>query len=443
MKKLFSMVLATIMIITFMFTGCSNKSTLTPEDPVTLTMWHVYGEQADSPMNRLVDEFNSTVGQEKGIIITVTNVTSTSKIGSQLLDAQSEKPGSLEMPDLFSAHTITAMKIGSDHLINWNDYFSQEELSNFVPEFIEDGTMDGKLTVFPISKSSYALYINGSKFDQFASETGVNYDMLDTWEGFFDVAEKYYEWSGGKAFCAYDYLIRHIELDMLAKNEVLEYTEDGWYDFESEALKTSWNKFASSLVQGHTIISDLYANTQVMTGETLAGIGSTAAVNYYNDTVTYPDNTSEPMDLHVLPLPKTGNGTQYMPQTGVGLSCFKTTEQKAEAASIFLHWFTEGERNLDFVVETGYMPVNNASYDAIDTYKFPDKAHASLYKAIRTMRENYIPVVRPDFDGYFVKVNTLYEGLREMTPMLCERLHQGEDIHVLIEETWDFFKSIQ
>jgi multiple sugar transport system substrate-binding protein len=190
MKKLHTIILAIMMIFTV--TACTQKQTLSSKDPVTLTMWHVYGEQADSPMNRLVDEFNSTVGQEKGIIVTVTNVSSTSKIGAQLLDAQSEKPGSLEMPDLFSAHTTTAMKIGSDYLIDWNDYFSQQELDNFVPEFIEDGTMDGKLTVFPVSKSSYALYINGSKFDQFASETGVNYDMLDTWEGFFDVAEKYY-----------------------------------------------------------------------------------------------------------------------------------------------------------------------------------------------------------------------------------------------------------
>ena len=34
-----------------------------------------------------------------------------------------------------------------------------------------------------------------------------------------------------------------------------------------------------------------------MTGETLAGLGSPAAILYYNDFVTYPDNTTEPTDL--------------------------------------------------------------------------------------------------------------------------------------------------
>ena len=37
----------------------------------------------------------------------------------------------------------------------------------------------------------------------------------------------------------------------------------------------------------------------------LCGLGSSAAILYYNDTVTYRDGTQEPMDLHVLPMPKT------------------------------------------------------------------------------------------------------------------------------------------
>ena len=37
------------------------------------------------------------------------------------------------------------------------------------------------------------------------------------------------------------------------------------------------------------IRDSLYSNTQVMTGETLAGLGSSAAILYYNDFVTYPD----------------------------------------------------------------------------------------------------------------------------------------------------------
>ena len=48
--------------------ACTD-SPLDPDKPVTLTMWHVYGAQARSPMNMLIDRFNQTVGKEQGIII--------------------------------------------------------------------------------------------------------------------------------------------------------------------------------------------------------------------------------------------------------------------------------------------------------------------------------------------------------------------------------------
>ena len=44
--------------------GCGgSKTLLSPKDPTMLSIWHVYGEQADSPMNRLLTEFNDTVGR--------------------------------------------------------------------------------------------------------------------------------------------------------------------------------------------------------------------------------------------------------------------------------------------------------------------------------------------------------------------------------------------
>ena len=47
-------------------TGCGgSKTLLSPKDPTMLSIWHIYGEQADSPMNRLLTEFNDTVGKTK------------------------------------------------------------------------------------------------------------------------------------------------------------------------------------------------------------------------------------------------------------------------------------------------------------------------------------------------------------------------------------------
>jgi len=445
MKRMFALMIAGSMLL-LMLSGCvgtdRRKTLLDPNNPVTLKIWHVYGEQADAPMNLLIDEFNDSVGLEKGIQIVVSNVTSTSKMLAQLLDAQAEKPGALDVPDIFSCHTQNAPFLGVENLLDFGEWFSEKELEKYVPEFIESGMIGEKLAVFPVSKSTYALFVNGSQFERFSADTGVAYENLSDWNGFFDAAEKYHEWSGGKAFCAFDYLIRHMELDILSRYGELQYTENGWYDVTESAVKESFSMFAEAIAAGHIIVSDLYANTQVMTGEVLCGIGSSAAVGYYNDTVTYPDNTSEPMDLQVLALPKSGGDKEYMPQTGVGICAFKTTDEKAEAAYEFVKWFTESERNLDFVVKTGYMPVTAGAFDAIDDYLFENKDNASLYSAIKEMYDEYIPVVRPDFEGFYEKTEKLYSGLREMKDSLKERIENGESTEVLREEIWEFFCSI-
>ena len=59
------------------------------------------------------------------------------------------------------------------------------------------------------------------------------------------------------------------------------------------------------------------------------------------------------------------------------------------------------------------------------------------------MREKYTAVSRPDFDGYYAKTNTLYDGLRQMQGALADRADAGEDAKTLAEETWEFFKSIE
>ena len=74
MKKILLCFLALVILFSCM-TGCSDDSKLNPKKPVTLSMWHIYGEQTDSPLNQLVQEFNATVGKEKGIVIKVTNMT--------------------------------------------------------------------------------------------------------------------------------------------------------------------------------------------------------------------------------------------------------------------------------------------------------------------------------------------------------------------------------
>ena len=154
MKRIIA-VLLTLVFSVSLLSACRNKKEITdPDNPVTLTMWHVYGSQTKSPLNVAIDKFNSTVGKEKGIIINVVSVTSSSAIDKALSDAANDEPGAEELPDLFTAYPRVAELVGKERLLPWNNYFSKEELSEYTKEFISEGYFGDKLLMLPIAKSS-------------------------------------------------------------------------------------------------------------------------------------------------------------------------------------------------------------------------------------------------------------------------------------------------
>ena len=55
-KRLLSLLLLCTLV--FALSGCGEKTLLNKKKPVSLSFWHVYGEQAGSPMDLLVQEFN-------------------------------------------------------------------------------------------------------------------------------------------------------------------------------------------------------------------------------------------------------------------------------------------------------------------------------------------------------------------------------------------------
>ncbi len=442
MKKILYLSLVAVLSLTALV-GCNkNGSLLNSKKPVTLTMWHVYGEHSDSPMDRYVTEFNRTVGKEKGIIINITDKSNASEIGEKLLNAQKGKAGTTPMPDLFFCHTSNAIELGINNLVNWKEVFSQTELDKFIGGFLKDGTAENSLAVLPVSKSTHLLFYAGSVFERFANAKNVSVDDLKTWDGFFAVAEKYYEYSGGKPFCALDFFIRSVELDAISRGANDFYTENGWYK-ENATLLASYKKFASSIAKGHIVVSDEFSNTQVMTGATLAGISSSAAVLYYNDVINYPDtNVVEEMNLKVLPVPQAGVGVKYATQAGVGLCAYKTTAQKTEAASIFAKWFTEEKRNLDFVAQTGYMPVKNGAFDKLATYNFKTAAFKNTYLALNDTRSSCTFLPEPSINGYYSNTYTLYNEIRALQKDIQKNGYNGKSAQDVANEIVDFFLNI-
>ena len=171
--------------------ACIKQSS--KKEPVTVSIWHVYGGQVSSPLNDIIDEFNSTVGREKGIYVQVTSVSNTNSIHEAVLAASNNELGASELPNMFVSYpkTVVALK-DSNILVDYRDYFSEEKLSEFVPEFIEEGMIDGKLNILPLAKSTEIMFINKDEDARlFIDEDYVNIVPQDLLERGIRLREEY------------------------------------------------------------------------------------------------------------------------------------------------------------------------------------------------------------------------------------------------------------
>ena len=75
-------------------------------EPVTVTIWHVYGGETESPLNDLIDTFNDTVGREQNIRVQVGSVTNTNTIHEAVLASAYGEPGATALPDIPAKITL-------------------------------------------------------------------------------------------------------------------------------------------------------------------------------------------------------------------------------------------------------------------------------------------------------------------------------------------------
>ena len=413
-------------------------------DPVTVTLWHVYGGEVNSPMNALVEEFNRTVGQEQNIRVRVDSVSNTNVIHESVLAAAYDDPGASELPDLFISYPKTVLALpDEDILVDYHDYFSDEELDAFLPEFLEEGTVNGRLAVLPIAKSTEILYVNKTAFDRFAAATGASIDDLSTWEGLYALAERYADWSGGKCFFVHDYHFNYFQVGVESLGE--DFFDKNGIAFGPK-FAYAWEPYARAALTGGLWLGSGYATEPLRTGDAIVSVASSASVLYYSNVVTYPDNSTEQVEIISLPCPTFEGGEKLVMQRGAGLCTVKSSPEREKACMTFFKWLTEPKRNVDFVTELGYMPVTKEGFDdylpdAIKTLS--DPMYVSLYEAFLRTRQDYTFYTPPQREDYLDLETRFEKAVRlRLTAGRAQYLEQGEDtLDTLVRSTMEDFEK--
>ena len=429
MKKAIALLL-TLVFLLGCLSGCGTTSPLNPKEPVTLTMWHNYGGDMQQAMDYLIDQFNSTVGKEQGIVIDVTAISSSSELNKSLTMIVNGDPGAPDMPDIFTGYPKLAIQFWEKGLLtDLDNYFTEDELSAYVEAFVEEGRLsDGGLYVFPIAKSTEVLYVNQTLFDRFADATGASADMLSTFEGIAELSQMYYEWSGGKQFYAADSWFNFVEVGM---------AQLGGSIFEGEALSLDGDGFAhifetvyASAVEGGIAIYDGYSSDLSKTGDLVCSTGSSAGILFYGDTITYADGTVENVEYSILPYPVFENGTKTALQRGGGLMVAKSEEKKEYAAGVFIKWLTAPEQNMSFVANTGYLPVTRQAFENelsthMDTVE--DPRIRKMLTSVLAMYEDYSFFTAPTYANFDSDSDAFEESFKDLLVGHRDRYLEGID----------------
>ena len=410
-KRLCTAALA--LIFTLALAGCAggNKSPLNPKAPVTLTMWHNFGGTMQETMDELIDEFNSTVGREQGIVINVTAISSSAELQKTLAMIAAGDPGAPEMPNITTSYPKTAILFQQKGMLaNLDEYFTQEEMAGYIPSFVEEGRFEDGLYVFPIAKSTEILYLNQTLFDQFSAATGVTMDSLATFEGLAEAAQKYFDWTDaktpdlpddGKSFYVADSWLNLSQAGMMQQGTSL--FENEALNLGSDAYTRIWNTLCPPMLTGAFANYDGYSSDLSKTGDIVCSTGSSAGILFYGDTITYKDGRVEQVEYSILPFPVFEGGEKLAIQRGNGMMVAKGDEAHEYASAVFLRWFTAPEQNMRFIASTGYLPVTQ---DAFENRMGPEIEQVEDYRikkmlvAVTEMYENYEFFVAPTFEDF-------------------------------------------
>ena len=363
MKKLRLAAVCMLLLSATVLQGCSaNDHGLDPDKPITLTLWHYYSGSQKQAFDELVDEFNETQGKKQGISVDAVAKGSISNISADLKSSLEKKVNAPELPNIFAAYGDTAEDMEkAEKLVSINAYMSDEEMAEYVDDYMKDGILHNHddVNIFPIAKATEVMVINKNKWDEFAKKEDVKLSDLDTGEGLAHVSEKYYTYSGGKAFFARDALMNYLNAGSEQLGTPL-FTITGYsgsFTVSKETMRKLWNQYYVPFVKGYYTKNGRFASDDMKTEDVIACVASSAGATFFPKEIISDDGTGYAVKYIVRQVPNFEEKKSYAITQGAGMAVSKSDETHEYASIQFLKWFTEKERNTLFSAESSYLPV--------------------------------------------------------------------------------------
>lgn len=344
--------------------------------PVRITVWNYYNGDQLECFNKLVEEFNATVGKEQNITVTSESQGSVNDLETNVLAAAEGKVGAAALPNIFSAYADTCYAVDQMGLVaDLSGYLTDEEKAAFPESYLTEGDFDdnGTIKIFPVAKSTELLFLNDTDWQAFAAATGAKYEDLSTMEGLVATAGKYYDWTDartevpddGKALFGRDAMANYMLIGAKELGNTIFTVENGkmTVNLTEDVARKLWENYYVPFVKGWFAGEGRFRSDDIKTGKVLAYVGSNSSATFFPKQVQVSDTESHDISLKVLPNPSFAGSEEVAVQQGAGMVVTKSTPEEEAACVTFLKWFTQPENNIQFAVGSGYLPVTHAADD--------------------------------------------------------------------------------
>lgn len=398
-------------------TAQSAEASVSNGEIVTIEFWNSAEGAMATSVEYLVNEFNNTVGKEKGIV--VNSVFQGGDVMEKLKTLAQAKDFA-NFPDvgqIYSAGIPTLVKMKPllymDDVYASGSYDIQVAKDDIIPNFLRTYTFEGKLVGMPLNASSLLMYYNKDA----AKEAGLDPENPPK------TIEELAQWTDALTVRAADGSIERYGLNIqIDRYEFVNFlagiNSDGCNyigdngggrdagmtkltigeDGSLRKFLTEWQKVIAT--GGYKPINDDER------GEFANGL---SAINFQSSSqlATMIRNSEGKFELGVAPIPKCTNDDFAGASVGGGSLCMFDLgdDARKQAAFTFIQFMASAESQLYLLMNNGYLPVNANSYE-LDAYK-TFVAEQPLAKVAETqMRNSHVGMQEP-FDLINWELNTL------------------------------------
>ncbi|MBT5871897.1 MAG: extracellular solute-binding protein [Candidatus Latescibacteria bacterium] len=351
MHYLRSLILVSILIL-------GNGVNAKAQEPVIVTYWRpAFDVERDATM-RMIEDFERQYPRIK------INMVPTSSYEEKIKTALAGGVG----PDIMAVDgPLIAFYAYQGALIPLDDYYTQANLSDFIPATLEEITWDQHVWTGPLNNSSIAVYYNTEMFERAGVTPPREIEDAWTWETFAANVSSVSSanTTGGRSPQGLLFGVGINEFATYAEMPWLWQTDGGV--LRPDGMQASGYLDSPASVRGLTVFQDLYRRHKIVSVEEITeGFPSGKAAS----TITGPWNIQFYQELYpdlkfgIMPLPR---DIKQVTPCGSWHMAITSQSKYPDEAWLFIDWMTGVEGSKNWYQATNNLPARHSTYRA-----FPD-----------------------------------------------------------------------